>query len=331
MSKIDGEALEWAARQSIRELSERERQEFDTWYQTSTRHQGAYLRALGLQHSLDQVSAQENLRPAQEPPAPPPENDVRYARPARRRFLVGGAMAAGLAALALLPLRSRQADRATFTTAKGEFRKMPLADRSVVSINGGSELEVEMTDQERRISLNKGEAWFEVAKDKSRPFVVSAGETRVRAVGTAFSVRRQPGGTEILVTEGVVEVWNTAGNAPRTRMTAGSLALVGEGATAITVSQDASEIERKLAWRDSKLVFRNQTLSEAAADFNRYNTRQIAIADPALNRKIVVGQYRIDQPDSFASDVRALFAVPVEVTAHSITIGTAPGHGGQKR
>jgi transmembrane sensor len=330
MSKIDEEALEWVARQASRELDGNERAAFEAWYAASPRHQGAYLRAMSIQHSLDQVTLQESLRPGpgdarapREDWDPAPRGHAR----GRRTWLVSGALAAGLAAVAITGLRPQAAERIVLRTAKGEFRKVPLADASVVSINSDSHVEVELTQSERRIFLKNGEAWFEVAKDKSKPFIVAAGDVRVRAVGTAFAVRRRQDGADVLVTEGVVEVWSDKGRAHKKQMAAGRRAFVFDQPADIVVTRDPDEIERSLAWRDGQLVFRNEILANAVADFNRHNARQLVIADPALRRKTLVGTYRIDQPEHFADDLRTLWHVPVAVSADSIRIGAEPGAG----
>jgi transmembrane sensor len=186
-------------------------------------------------------------------------------------------------------------------------------------------VEVELTSSGRRVFLEHGEAWFEVAKDKTKPFIVAAGDVRVRAVGTAFAVRRRPDGADVLVTEGVVEVWSDKGSARKKQMAAGRRALVLDHAAEIVVASDPGDIERRLAWRDGQLVFRNERLASAVDDFNRYNLRQLVIVDPALRTRTLVGNYRIDQPERFADDLRALWKIPVAVTADSIRIGAEPG------
>jgi transmembrane sensor len=215
-------------------------------------------------------------------------------------------------------------DRGTvLTTAKGEFRRVPLQDESIANINSGSQIEVSFTRHQRRIDLRKGEAWFEVAKDKSKPFIVAAGDALVRAVGTAFSVRRLAAGSEVLVTEGTVEVWTGDGRGQRRLVTAGEHAFLAQDARAVSVTRQPDEISRKLAWREGKLVLTRQTLGEAVADFNRYSTRTIVIADPALRDKRLVGQYQLDAPELFAKDVSLVLDVPVEITADKILIGRA--------
>lgn len=324
MSKIDHEALEWVARQETRELDDAERAAFDAWFHANPRHQGAYLRASAIQHSLSNATVQESQRPGAEQlqqqrdweaaAVPPPLRN-------RRAFLYSGALAAGLAAVAAFVFIPKAQDRTVLQTARAEIRRVPLADNSIVSINSASLVEVSLSQTERRLYLKQGEAWFDVAKDKAKPFIVEAGDVRVRAVGTAFGVKRFDNGAEVSVSEGVVEVWSDDGKALRRKVLAGEQAFVPTQASDIRVLRDPDAVQRKLAWRDGKLILQNDALSDAVADFNRHNARQIVIADAALRGKRVVGQYRLDQPEQFADDVRLLLKVPVEITPERIKIG----------
>ncbi|QGZ38073.1 FecR family protein [Pseudoduganella flava] len=326
MSDVDDQALAWVARAAAGPLDVAARAEFEAWFAASPRHQGAYLRASAIAHSLDQVKVQGSLKPAA--PASPaasspalPLHAPAHAPSHRRRAIVaGGALAAGLAAVAVMAIGPRLPGHTVFETALGEFRKVRLADQSAVSINSGSAVEVRLSDAQRRVMLTRGEAWFEVAKDAARPFIVEAGDVRVRAVGTAFSVRRHAQGADVLVTEGVVEVWANQGTTPKKRVAAGELARVSDAAE-IAVAADPAEVERRLAWREGRLVFHNVPLADAVADFNRYNARQLVVADPALRMKPLVGRYRVDQPEEFANDVQALLRVPVAIGADTIRIG----------
>jgi transmembrane sensor len=175
-----------------------------------------------------------------------------------------------------------------------------LADGSVASINTDSQIAVRFAPEVRRIDLDKGEVWFRVAKDAERPFVVAAGDVRVRAVGTAFSVRRRDDGADVLVTEGVVEVWQVGQEAPRTRVAAGAKAFVSEHQPAQAVAAAPNEIDDALAWRRGEIVLNGLTLAEAAAEFNRYNGRKVVIDDPGLAGERLVGRFRADEPDNFA-------------------------------
>jgi transmembrane sensor len=318
MSKTEMEALEWVVRQSNGAMNPQDEAAFEAWFDAHPSHAGAYLRARAIERTLDKITLEENQRPSPEAV----QDGARILRQhGRRRFIVAGAAAAGVAAVASSVLLPRLSGPTVLNTAKGEFRKVPLADNSTVSINGASRVEVRMTREERRIALPRGEAWFEVAKDKSKPFVVQAGGVLVRAVGTAFAVRRYGDGADVVVTEGTVEVWTAQGTAQKRRMTAGEHAYVPDLAASIAVSREPGEIERKLAWREGMLVFRDQALADAAAEFNRYNARAIVINDPRLRDRKFVGQYRIDQPERFADDMHSLLGVPVVVGANTIEIG----------
>jgi len=317
--------MAWVMRQSDRALDEAQRRDFDAWFAADVRHQGAYLRAVAINRALNQATVQESLRPKRERLEQEWAGASWQPAASRRGFLMAGGAAASVALLALTRLFAG-ADKTVLTTAKGEFRKVPLADKSVADINSGSQLEVRMTPQKRQVTLKKGEVWLEVAKDKTKPFIVEAGQVRVRAVGTAFGVRRFGNGAEVLVTEGTVEVWSSEGSAHKRLVTAGERSFVADQAADIAVARQPVEVQRKLAWREGKLIFDNQTLSEAVADFNRYSQKKIVIADPALGRRKLVGQYQIDAPELFAQDVGAFLQIPVAITAESIVIG-ASGRG----
>jgi transmembrane sensor len=321
MSTINKEALQWVARQSARELDETEREALAAWLAEDIRHEGAYLRATVINQALDLAMIHETLRPK------PDRLQVEWADASwkrgksRRAFLMYGGIAAGAAIFATGTLFKGLGNNMVLTTAKGEFRKVPLADKSLASINSGSEVEVRLTDQARKIKLKKGEAWFEVAKDKAKPFIVDAGEVQARAVGTAFGVRRFSNGVEILVTEGVVEVSSKDGIAQKRLLTAGESTFVSNRESEISVTSEPAEVQRKLAWREGKLVFNNQTLKEAVADFNRYSSRKIIIVDRELMNRTLIGQYPIDEPELFAKDVSTFLDVPIVITADEILIG----------
>jgi transmembrane sensor len=316
MSPIDRQALRWVARAGERAHDAAARAAFDAWYAADIRHQGAYLRAMAIDQALDHAAALDTVAAAPEA--------MRAPMLARRAFIGAGSLAAGVAILAILAATGLlpSPDRATtLATNKGERRSVTLADHSTVSLNGSSRLAVVLAQHDRRIDLQQGEAWFKVAADKARPFIVAARDVRVRAVGTEFAVRRHGNGADILVTEGRVEVWSETGAAPKRLVHAGEGAFVAQRAASIDATRAPADIARKLAWREGRLVFQNQTLGDAVAEFNRYSARPIVIAVPALRGKTLVGQYQIDAPERFATDVGALLNVPVHIGADAIVIG----------
>jgi len=216
----------------------------------------------------------------------------------RRGFL--GAMAASVAAVVGA---GRWLDaRSSFATRVGEIRRVPLADGSVMTINSGSELTVRMAKGSREIEIAQGEAWFDVAKDAARPFTVAAGKVRARAVGTAFSVRRRE----------TVESWSEEDESLRLRLVAGERALLSDTAVVHHESDRASAVDRSLAWRSGMIDLNGTSLSEAADEFNRYNQRQIIIADPVVADEQFDGLFRINDPQGFAEAVKASLNVGID-------------------
>ncbi|MDC7685112.1 FecR domain-containing protein [Asticcacaulis sp. BYS171W] len=336
MSAIDDIAVRWVATQASGVWDADLQARLDAWLSADTRHQGAFFRAQAAWAMMDRASVMGAGIDAAEISPPPFDAEsvpdtapdafvvplTAAARPTRRGLLSvmgGGAVAASLTAAFVLAAAVR--DRVDLETEVGELRKVPLKDKSVASVNTDSRIEVSLKPDRRDVRLVRGEAWFEVAKDKARPFVVAADTVRVRAVGTAFSVRKLATGAVVLVSEGVVEVWNHKIPDRPARLTAGSRAFVPYAPAPVEAEYRPEAVDRALAWRDGQIAFDNDTLQSAVAEFNRYNAQKIVVADPALNAEKLVGWFRADQPETFARAVHGALNVPVTVDGDRIVIG----------
>lgn len=311
---IADRAADWVARLDGAGPDPAIQAELDAWLAGDPRRQGAYFRARAAWAMLDRASVlgvgglEGSGREGDDAPDPPNDSrceeeteDEGWTRRLSRRRVIGGggAIAASFAAaFAGLIFWPREPER--IETALGEIRRVPLADGSMAAVNTQTRIAVDLKAEIRNIALDHGEAWFQVAKDRKRPFVVAAGNVRVRAVGTAFSVRRLDDGADVQVTEGVVEVWSVGDGANVRRVAAGSRAFVRNDTGPQQVAAASVEIDRSLAWRSGQLIFDGDTLDEAAAQFNRYNSVQVTIADPALGREKLVGRFRTNEPDAFA-------------------------------
>jgi transmembrane sensor len=235
----------------------------------------------------------------------------------RKMLFAGAALAAALVGVAvLMPTPHR------YGTALGEIRQVPLPDGSVIAINTQSAVEVAMHPDVREITLTRGEAWFRVAHDTQRPFIVSAGRIRVCAVGTAFSVRRHDEGADVQVTEGVVETWTVGEEGRRVQVAAGSKAYVAEYEPPKPV-QAFADIERSLAWREGQIVLEGETLDDAVAQFNRYNPRKLVVSDPDLAGEKLVGQFRATEPLTFAGAVATTLGAKVVEEGDTIRLTRA--------
>ncbi|PLR22981.1 iron dicitrate transport regulator FecR [Caulobacter zeae] len=299
---IEAAAARWVVRADRGDLDPAE---LEAWLAGDTRRQGAFVRAQAAWGLLDRGRA---LGVEETPQRP---------RVDRRGLLAGLGLAAAACVAVIVAPRLLAA---RYGTAVGEIRRVPLADGSLAAINTDTALEVAMKPRRREVRLDRGEAWFQVAKDAERPFVVESGPVRVRAVGTAFSVRRRDGGCEVLVTEGVVEVWSEgAGEAPR-RVTAGERVFASDSAGAARPVPASLEITRELAWREGQIVLDGEAFGAAAEEFNRYNARKIVIADPALAEQKLVGWFRTNEPESFARAAAASFGARVTVRGDAILV-----------
>jgi len=324
--EIEACAADWLARLDRPEVPAGEHEAFEAWCRTDPRHLAAYLRLLAVWNRLDALKPAEwplagaHCAAARVPDASARMPDRPLHRPLwRRRASLTVALAAGLAAVATgvawwqgsTPFQLASGVQ-RYSTTLGGFRQITLADGSVVELNTDSELTVRLRRNERDLTLLQGEATFEVAPDKSRPFIVVAGSTGVRAVGTVFNVQKSDATVEVLVTKGVVAVGPPRDVAADHFM----LPLVDAGQMAIAASSrvtvqslDQEEIARRLAWHEGMLLFNGQTLADVAAQFNRYNERKLVITDATVGRVRIGGYFRATDLDSFVRVLQERFGV----------------------
>jgi len=228
---------------------------------------------------------------------------------ARRRWLWPAAIAASLA-LASVPIYRNLTAAETYATAVGGFQRFPLADGSRIDLNTNSRLDVAYTKAVRRLDLERGEAFFKVAKNPARPFVVHAGAWRVTAVGTAFTVKLRGGDIDVVVTEGRVRIDPpaTGGASARPIFASAGQAATATGAAPIVRPLSAAAIDMALSWRDGLLIFEGRPLGEVAAEFNRYNQVQLVV-DPSATGVIVDGSFRATNVEGFLRLLRQGFDV----------------------
>jgi transmembrane sensor len=209
----------------------------------------------------------------------------------------------------------------SYRTPIGAVATVPLSDGSKVTLNTDTRIRVELDTTMRRVKLDQGEAFFDVSKDAARPFVVEIADKRVIAVGTQFSVRRDDNDIRVLVTEG--RVWierrGMATKAAQTQLAAGSEARTLQ--TAVLIDQPApAQVEQLLSWRSGHIVFRDTTLADAVADFNRYSARKIFIEDPAIAGIRIGGNFRSGDTDAFLWLLQSGFPINVEQRSDRIIL-----------
>src|SRR4051812_16868833 len=296
--QIDAEAADWAARLDRGPLSAEDEAALQGWLDGDTRALGAFGRMRALALSSERARA---LGPDFDPASFEPAAYV----PRRRIMQVGGAIAAAAlisAGGAWQVLRHR----GRFITGKGETKVVALQDGSVVTLNTASEIQVSYSDTVRAVELVRGEALFDVAKNKSRPFVVAAGDTSVRVVGTSFSVRRiDTAPVQVLVREGTVEVFKPAQDTKPVRISANSMAVAqADNMQAIaTMPLPAAQLHRQMAWQNGQIAFEGETLARAAEEFSRYSDTRIVIEDSGLAKEEIAGLFKATDPVGFAQTI----------------------------
>ncbi len=293
-------------------LGSDQQRELDTWLDSDPRHRGAYVRARARMIDLDRLAALHGpAHPSQDDPAQQPVAAAPIRIPRRHLLVAGiaGIVAAGGGSWWWL-LRDGSG---RYVSEIGEIRRIALEDGSTLLLNTASEVKVMFTQQERSIRLIRGEALFEVVRDRTRPFSVLANDTAVRAVGTAFAVRLDANQLAVTVTEGVVEVADvevtpgmgttTSRNAAlKTERIPSNERIVIAPSRAPDVQPVApTELERKLAWRAGMVSFDGETLGAAVAEINRHNRRQIVVGDAILAAKPVVGIFRTTDLKGFSA------------------------------
>ncbi|MGJ4802904.1 FecR family protein [Luteimonas sp. SDU82] len=202
-------------------------------------------------------------------------------------------------------------ERATHVTALGETQRVVLVDGSVVQLSSDSRMEVAYSRGRRGLTLLQGEAFFEVASDPDRPFAVDADSHRVVAVGTQFSVRRGAAGMRVAVTEGRVRLEDSA-HAGTPKMLVGGMVAVVDAAGVRLRQSSADELDDLLSWRRGLLVFNGTPLSEAVAEFNRYNAHKLVVADPRIASIPVGGSFRWTNTDAFVRVLEQGFGLRAE-------------------
>ena len=338
--KIEREAAAWLARRDRTDWSARDQRAFAAWCDAATAHRVAYLRLDAAWSGADRLRAVGAGVAAGQMPA---RGDWNWSRPVdihafdaasalnpaglsftRRaiaaprlggwRFAFAGCVVAcAVGAFALL--RNDPVEQRTYRSAAGTLEEVPLADGSRATLSGDSLVSVALSRRERDIDLQRGEAFFAVAKDPSRPFVVHVDGREVVAVGTRFAVRRDNDGLRVVVTEGLVRLESPDPRAPdgqsTTFLPAGSVAEIDADSTSLRFGTPA-EAERALSWRSGVLSFRDTPLAAAAAEFNRYGAKRIVMGDAEVATLRVGGNFNWANADGFVRLLEQGFPVRAE-------------------
>lgn len=285
-------AAAWVVRLEADNLGDAEATTFDAWLSASPENVAAFDAALAISQTFTANAEQVAEGVSQ--------RQRRTVRPVMdRRYFAGGAglAAAAMVAVAVAPQIFTPTSTDTHVTAKGEKRSVSLADGSRVDMNAGTRLTVTLARNSRSLSLDEGQAVFDVTHDADRPFTIAVGDRMVRVVGTQFDVRRRDGKLSVTVARGAVEVLPQDGGIGKAyRLRPGQRLDYTEGTEQARVM--AAEPAEVLAWRSGRMVYREQSLADVVADLNQQWATPIRIDDPTLAATPVSGVLILDSQDA---------------------------------
>lgn len=309
--ETDRLAAQWLVMHERGEMTDLDHQAFDAWMADSLAHRVAYWRLNSVWERSKRLAA---LRPAMTP--------NRLVRTGRRfdvpkRGLGFAAVVLALAAASTFFVH--KPDAKVFVTGIGGHKVLKLADGSSIELNTDTSLRVSVTPQSRTVWLDKGEAYFRVKHDADHAFTVISGDRSVTDLGTEFSIRRDQKRLRVAVIQGRV-LFDTIARAKTP-----TLLIEGETAVAAgdTLSVSRSPV-RKLAddsaWRRGMLVFDQISLADAAAEFNRYNTKKLVIRDEKAARRTIGATFPIHDIDDFVDVAQEALKLRVERRGEIIVI-----------
>ncbi len=317
-------AIAWLVRLQGEAVTERDWLDFDAWLTASPDHAQAYDAVLAFDHRLDVDSRFAGTEPVDAPLEAPLAAKVVPLRPARRAWVwsAGAAIAAAFVAGAVLvPSKGLLGGReTTYVTGVGERRTIALEDGSRIDMNSASRVTVRFERHARRIKMDDAQVFFDVAKDPARPFLISAGDTQVRVVGTRFDVRRRDGQVAVNVQRGLVEVRpHLSKDATPFRLRPGQGLAHKEGQAA-DARLSTVAVEEVAGWRQGRLIYRDQPLSQIAGDMNRLFPRPVKLGDAEAANMRLSGVLIVDEQDAMVDRLSQLLPVRTTTTKDAIVI-----------
>lgn len=284
------EAFDWLLRLEAAPEDVDLRRAHDERLAGDARYAEAWRRATHVWDLVGRASAGKGACPP-EPGTAAGTSTAPGARRRRARLAAGAALAASVFLAwspAYLYLTSDH------LTGSGEERQVTLADGSVVHLGAGTGISVDYDDGPRRVRLLSGRAFFEVAPNRDRLFVVRSGALEVSVLGTAFDVQRLERLYAVTVQEGDVAVRYDGSD--RQRVAPGERLTIdrADGRTRL----DPVDPDDVATWRDGRLFVYDRALADVVESLARYYSGRILVLDETLRQRRVTGSYALDDPDA---------------------------------
>ena len=307
-SEIRVRASEWLVKRYDSEgWSDSDQTQLNSWLAEASAHKIAYLRVEAASKRADRLGALRR-------PTPAPGRRI----PALKIVAVAAAIVVIFGASFFATQRG--VPEKTYITGIGGHETLTLRDGSRIELNTDTSLRVADSGAKRVVSLEKGEAYFQIVHDATHPFVVLAGNHRVTDLGTRFLVRRNNDTLRVSLLEGRAQ-FDTEDSHGKQQATLNPGDVVVATTTSLSITQAPTQtLDDQLGWRRGVLVFRHATLAEAAAEFNRYNPQKIVVADSHIARLNINGALRANDPKAFVRSMKVFFDLRVEERPDTIIL-----------
>jgi transmembrane sensor len=297
------EAAAWFARLSRKSVSLQSLEDFGAWRRHPA-NRAAYQAVEALWRESGQVAGGAAIDAAVTDAL---NRGKRAAGPSR--VWLAGIATASLALFAMVAVLT-VGRGATYATRVGEQRLVRLDDGTAVRLDTDSKIAVTFRRGERRVQLVRGQAFFDVAHDAARPFIVNAGPMSVRDVGTRFDVRRDGAQAKVTLVEGVIQVRGLGVSTQAWTLKPGEQASLGRTPT-LTVA----DVRQATSWTSGRVVFRSLPLAQAIEEINRYSPHKIRLAAQGVADVPVTGSFETGDVDAFVSAVSDLHGLVANKSA----------------
>ncbi|MEW9572475.1 FecR domain-containing protein [Rhodanobacter sp. Si-c] len=314
-------AADWWTRLRDPHGAEATMEQWLDWTAQDERHLAAfeYVSAFGEQLRTLDAAARRQLLDEFAPPAAPGRRWLPLAAAAAVVLVIGAGF------LSWWRFAGDTGAPAVYASATGQNRDIVLADGSKVALGGASRLSVRFGHGGRRVSLEAGEAYFQVVHDAQHPFEVDAGDITVRDIGTAFDVRLTGSRVAVAVTRGQVRVAEpvVGASAPGRTLDAGAGQRVVWDPAAHALSLGTVTPEQAIGWRSNRLEFVDESLAVVIASVNRYSNKPVRLDGADLADLSFTGTVHTDDIEGWLRALPQVFPLQVDMGARAVTLSTS--------
>ena len=308
---VRAEAAEWLARRDRGPWAEEDQAALQQWLGQSLAHSTAFWRLEAAWNRANRLRAARG------------DGGNRFLQAVSNRFTpmlfraAAAALVIGVAGTSAF--YAMQPRERSYEATVGGHEALTLGDGTKVELN--TDTKVRVSQDRRKVWLDRGEAYFDVVHDAAHPFTVMVGEHRVTDLGTKFLVRQNANRIEVSLFEGRAKLDSTAewSRSRSATLMPGDVAVATANSLSV-MKKPEKAMTSELGWRRGVLIFRHASLAEAAAEFNRYNRRKLVVEDAAAARLTIDGTFQADNIDDFTRLAQLVLGVRAEDRGSEIAL-----------